>query len=357
MKRVTMPAKRKTSAKRSALGPIAIIAGAAAVAAGGYYILDNRGEADPAEATAVPSWTPVPSEAPPTPAMATPAPSSSIVEDLRALAQAAAANNAPGANALADAATRAAEFDAVTEAEPLAQLARTSSAALAAAIARDASERTTRVAKMAAWAEPGRPAPGASAQQRTMALNLHRAQAAVVTAAGNVRGATDPLQAIAAARTALAAYNRFTSVYARAYTMARATPAAPTRTAGAPALPVPTPTAAPLPISAAGLAARVSEFKEVHNSAKAIAGQVTAMGRAGKPRSADGEAAQAAYRLRQDNAARARQYVDHLGVLSRSLRGAKTDAAAQSIVAQARTVRGYLVTLQARSTAAMPPRR
>ena len=357
MKPATPRPKPKRKRKRSALGPLAI-AGALVLAllgAGGYYLATTG---DKTRDT-VSNWIPaLPSEAPsetPTEPAPTLAPASSIAEGLQVLAREAAAADAPGARAVEAAAARAVTLDPATQAEPLTRLARSTSAALATALAREAGERTARVEKLAPWAK--RPTEGATAQQRSMAATLQRAKASVIVAASRTRDAGEPEQAVAAARSAVADYGRFIRIYARAYTLARAAPALSAPAATQAIAAAPTPTAAALPISKAQLAARVSEFREVHNSAKSVANQVVAIGRDAKPRSSYGEAAQAAYRLRQDNAARARQYADHLDALARSLRGAKTDAAAQSIVAQARTVRGYLVTLQARSAAAMPPRR
>lgn len=360
MKTVTPQPQQKTPGKGSALGPIAIVAGAVMVAAGGYYYLDRRGDGSVGAPLAL-DWLPAPSEPPPRPApppepLPTVAPTANVAEGLGALAREATSAGAPGAKAVAEAAARAAAIDPVAQAEPLGKLARSASTALVAELSRQADQRSARMARLATWADPRRPAGNATARQRSMAADLRRARAAVSTAAARVGQAGDPLEAIAAARAALAAHSRFGQVYAQAYTMARAAPAPaprpPSTTAAAP----PARTEPAPPLSRAGLAVRVTEFRQVHNSAKTVAGRVIAMGRGNKPRASDGDWAQAAYRVRRDNAARAKAYTDHLNLLARSLRGAKTDAAARNIVAQARTVRGYIDTLYVRSAAAMPPR-
>jgi hypothetical protein len=358
MKPARPPAEKESTGKRSAFWPIVMVAGVALLillAAGGHYLV-NRRSSDAANEP--PSWIPaLPSAPPPVEAPAEPVPTAtppaSIAEGLQALARQAAAADAPDARAIATAAASAAKPDSGLQGELLAKLTRSRTAAFAAALAREADVRSARVARLAAWADPDQPATQRSPKQRAMAGTLHSAHAAVTAAAARVRNATEAAQSLAAARAALDAYSRFREVYARAYTLARGTPAPDARPATTTATPPPAPSQAAVPISAAELKARVAEFKQVHDSAKAIGGQIAALGRTGRPRSSDGEAARAAYWLRQDNAARARQYADHLNQLARSLRGAKTDAAAEGIVAQARTVRGYLVTLQQRSAAAL----
>jgi len=222
--------------------------------------------------------------------------------------------------------------------DKIATLTRSTSVELATSMAREADGRAARLARELA----------ARPDQRALAASLQRARAAVGSAAAVTRNAPDGPQAIAAARATVAAYAHFGSVYAKTQAAARAAPT-PTATPSASAS-ASDQASAP---SAAGLAGKIAELESIRDSAKTAANQVIAMGRGPKPKSSDSEAVQESYRIRQDNAQRAKGYVDHLNVLSRTIRNAKSDSAAQNYVSQARMVRGYLTTLQSRSAAAM----
>lgn len=99
---------------------------------------------------------------------------------------------------------------------------------------------------------------------------------------------------------------------------------------------------------------KIADVEAVLASARPIATRVIELGAAARPGSGASEDERKGYRTRQDNAKRAKGYIDHLELLSRTVRNAPSEASAAGYVTQARTVKGYLSTLLTTSMAAMP---
>ncbi len=234
-------------------------------------------------------------------------------------------------------------------------IAKTASAALARAVATSVNERASRLARQLPWADTNRSAAasGESADRRSAAAALRQARQRANAAAARSSVAATAQEAIASARQALAGSAQFATASAQAQRASAA--ATPTETGTQTAEALATPTTAPsssAPVS--GMQAKIADVEAVLASARPIAARVVELGAASRPGSGASEDERKGYRTRQDNAKRAKGYIDHLELLSRTVRSAPSEASAAGYVTQARTVKGYLSTLQLTSQAAMP---
>lgn len=283
---------------------------------------------------------------------------------MQALAAEARRSGAPGAavraldasiaqiNALA-ALPEAQKPKVVSQAE-IDAIAKTASAALAQSAANSVNERAIRLARQYPWADANRPAAanGESPDRRRAAAALHQARQRANAAAASGSRAASAQDAVASARQALAASVQFAAASTQAQRASATIVAAPTEIGTQAPLPPATPseTAAPGAASS-GMRAKIADVEAVLASARPIAARVIELG-AARPGASEDD--RKGYRTRQDNAKRAKGYLDHLELLSRTVRNAPSEASAAGYVTQARTVRGYLNTLLATSTTAMP---
>ena len=90
------------------------------------------------------------------------------------------------------------------------------------------------------------------------------------------------------------------------------------------------------------------------STANALAARVIELGNTGRPGPGASSDDRKGYTTRQTNGRRAREYMNHLELLSRTVRSAPSEAAVAGYVVQARLVKGYLNTILASSLAAMP---
>ena len=187
-------------------------------------------------------------------------------------------------------------------------LARSSAAALAQGVRRDADAKAAQLSGNSS----------AEAKSALAALHSVRGSAGAASTAGNAG------QAIAAARSTLAASRQFNALVAKAGNAANALPK------------------------------KREEFAGIAAAAKSVGSQVVEMGRAKKPGLFASSKRRDDYRVRQANAAAAQSELARLSDLSQAIGAVTTPAAADSAIKQAKAIQAKLRDLQAASSAAMP---
>jgi len=254
------------------------------------------------------------------------------------------------------------------QAEGAADQARSVSSSFAAALQKDGEDRAAALLRRIGWAAgsgPGLP------QDRQAALAALRQNLDDLRgASGRTQAATDPGQALAEARAAIAPYRalgpaitaiaaldgsekkqdadlalakRKAAEQAAAARKAAATPVSTV----APA--VTTTAVAAAPSSGDQLSgATTSQFNAIVNEGRDMARQVIRMGDRARPGS--GPDGQANYELLRQNAQLARTYDSSLAALKNSFRGVQSDRQADPLIKQAKQTRAYLVFLVKRST-------
>ena len=220
---------------------------------------------------------------------------SARMRSLAAEAKAAAAQ--PGSEAIVNA--KLAQMNA---------LARSSAASLAQGVRRDADAKAGQLSGNSS----------AEAKSALAALRSVRGAAGAASTAGNAG------QAIAAARSTLAASRQFNALVAKAGNAATALPK------------------------------KREDFAGIAAAAKSVGNQVVEMGRAKKPGLFASSKRRDDYRVRQANAAAAQSELARLSDLSQAIGAVTTPAAADSAIKQAKAIQAKLHELQASSSAAMP---
>ena len=228
--------------------------------------------------------------------------------DSARLAAASARMRALAAEARAAAAQPGSEATVTAKLAQINALARSSAAALAQGIRRDADAKAAQLSGNSS----------AEAKSALAALHSVRGSAGAASTAGNAG------QAIAAARSTLAASRQFNALVAKAGNAANALPK------------------------------KREEFAGVAAAAKSIGSQVVEMGRAKRPGLFASSKRRDDYRVRQANAAAAQSELARLSDLSQAIGAVTTPAAADSAIKQAKAIQAKLRDLQAASSAAMP---
>ncbi|MBO9499378.1 MAG: protein kinase [Novosphingobium sp.] len=245
--------------------------------------------------------------------------------------------------------------------DEMGQIARAASAKFAGALVSEADARGRKLTGALAWANPRNPgaSAGKSAAQQNAARAIRTALSALRSAATSAGTATDTAQSLTFARQALAQRASYNALVARAGTIKDSAAAAVGETAvtpdsGVTAGPAAAPTqaekAAPqaeAPRAGSGEPATDSQkrsLKSVVDSAKEVSKQVIALGSRGSGSNAA---------VLQNNANNARKYNDYLDTLSNSMRGSRTKAEADDLIANANRTRAFLNQMLAESKAAL----
>ena len=218
-------------------------------------------------------------------------------------------------------------------------LATTANRDLAAAVLAATEAKARRLSTALPWASPlaANAARGEPADRQAAAASLRAALDGVRSAAATAAGATDPAQAIAAARQSLAQSQAFGAASALAYrreaaadraaaaTLLASKAAATAKLPRAVAAPVAAVAAAALAPSASGPVAssKVGQVYAIVGEGRRMASQVM---RSGSP----------------ENVQLARGYDRYLATLKDSMRGVRSDREADRLIAQAKQTRAYL---------------
>lgn len=357
-------------------GALAVLA---AIGAGAWYMSGSGAKTQPDAALVEPSALPTSDTAAPVNLDQ----ASSIATAVRDLADHAARSDAPPAalRGLTQAAGRLAALESDLmrlRADPvqsgaapgleaeMRELARATAAQFASAILQDADMRVARLARDLPWADPrnGRGTTGSSADQREKAANVRAALTRLRGAVGQARDAADPGEALGFARQAMTLSRGLTGTITRAYRAVGNTAAA--------SIPYAAPDSAAVPASASSqdnaagtpqvllppsfdraTDAQRRQLRSALDRARDVSKQVIRFGTRDKPRANASEAKQEAYRKRQANMNTARDYERYLDTLENSMRGTRTRAEADQLIAQANQTRGYLNQLLAESRASM----
>ncbi|HEX6741942.1 MAG TPA: serine/threonine-protein kinase, partial [Sphingomicrobium sp.] len=222
---------------------------------------------------------------------------SARLRSLAAEAKAAAAQ--PGSEALVKA-----------KVDQMNALARGGASALAQAVRRDAEANARELAS------------ATGGESNPTVASYKSALASVRRSAGAASSTASPVQAIAAARSALVASRQLASIHPK--------------------------------VAASLLPAKRLDFAAIAASARSTGAQVVSMGKARKPGLFASSKHRDEYRLRQANATAAQAELAKLEQLSGAIGAVTTSAAADSAISQAKAIYVKLRELQASSAAAMP---
>jgi len=233
-------------------------------------------------------------------------------------------------------------------------LAKQAGGALSNALMADVSAHARRLGGRYPWIGSG----GATPAQKAAVRSLRAAQQRLGDAAARSAAGPGVAETLAATRDALNANQAFAAAAAQ---IARAADNQAVD-ASSPALietPTAVPEAAPSPSATApgnpsrAMQSTYAQVDAVVASARPIAERVISMGNGPKPGSGASSDERKGYATRQSNARRAEEYMNHLTLLSRTVRSAPSEAAASGYVKQARMVKGYLDTLLSSSQASL----
>ena len=208
------------------------------------------------------------------------------------------------------------------------------SADFVGAMARDAETKSRQMGTSVPTGDAGdSPAAAkAAADIRAAAGVMSQARGRIASAAAAARGAPGANEAIAAAQQGISAYSQFSSAYGKAY---RASLAMRAESQESNALP-----------------RKREEFMAVDASARAIYQRVVNLAQGGKPGLFASSGKRDAYRIRQDNAAKAKTYLGQLDQLVRSMQAATSVGGIDSLMGQLKGVKSSLASLEASSAAA-----
>lgn len=363
------PPKPASGSSRLVMGIAGGAVALAAVAGGGWYFMQHRGQpaAEVAAGGAEASGA-IPSAAPSVNAPA----NAVLAQAAGALAADARQGGAP-ANAIAilDAATvnlaqlytgadKLTGAEATARTAQIASAARTAAAQFTAALTAEADRKTQRLGQDQPWADPRRPNAAVSEgpARRNVAFSLRQARAQLAAAAAAAGTSSTPDLAMGAARRALIASRSFDSYYFAAYKTPAGAQAMPSEMAQPTAAPVATPTPTPTPTQTAAAGrgvspAKLQQFNAKVAEARGIAQNVIRMAQGAKqPKSNAPEAERNRYLTLDQGKKTAQNYLSYLDTLSRSLAGAKNDQEAERYITQADQTKRYLEVLLARSSAA-----
>jgi len=249
----------------------------------------------------------------------------------------------------------------------IAELTRTSLAELGTGLAQVVTARTRGLAAAAPWADPRRP--DAAAKESAALKKLS------ATLAGQFRGAREAIEALGEAPSAEEALplaqNSILAVADYGAVVAQALKANPRKPSqlpsGTPTVQAPTSTTtttstiATAPTSNVTAAPATSgrsidqisrDLDRVADATDGQANEVIKLGRARDPGRDASEDAKKAYRTLDSNAGAAREYKRYLDTLKRSMRGAKSSAEAEQLLAQGRQTNQYVNSMLQSSRAA-----
>lgn len=364
------PAKSGSKAPVIALGAAALIA---ALAGGGWYLanggLSGGSEDADTEATFEPEFDAAGADG----SAATVASDATIATQVEALAaEAKAAGVAPAAIALV--AGAAGELKTI-EQELAGQSANASAAAalrtkadgtatsalvrFVDTLAQDSDGKAQRLAREIPWSASARAAASASADKQRIAASLSRTRGGVLNAKSAIRSATNPAEAVAIARQAMAASRAYSAAYFQAFRAGPGVAAERTELAQSPretsrpeaaevestpvrATPQPE---APTSGSQGVSSSTRSEFNSIVASARSAASEIKRLGATAKPGSDASDTEKTRYQIRRQNADTAKRYESYLNELSGSMRGTSTESEARQSVAKANQTLGYLTTM------------
>ena len=370
--------KRRAPGEAKGKGVNPLLLGGAAIAvlvvAGGGWYASHRGTEKPAAASTEQN---APIEQTATVAPVDIAAAGGLDQAVQALADDAAAAKAPPAavKRVADAAaqlkllasglqTMAADPKQAAAAKAqqaqMTQVAQAASADFAAILAQAADARVRKLAADVPWADP-RNAGAADRQpasQQNTARTIRFALAGLHQDAADAKAATDPAAALTAARDAMAKSGSNNAAIYRAYRTKQAAPvagAAPATADNSAAAP-----AAQAPAASGGQSGQASElwpakyrtFNSTVKSARDLADDVVRLGRGNEPGSDASKSEKDGWKIRQSNVTTAQNYVKYLDTLTNSMRGNRSEADVDKLIASADQTRRYLAQLKAGSQAA-----
>jgi hypothetical protein len=240
------------------------------------------------------------------------------------------------------------------------QLAQTASADFAAIVQQAADGRVRRLAADVPWADPrnASAADGQSASQQNTARTIRFALAGIRQAAADAKAAADPAAALTAARDALAKSGSYNAAIYRAYRAKQAQPAAGAAPTAADSSPAAQPAQAPA--ASGGQSGQASQlwpakyrtFNSTVKSARDLADDGVRLGRGNEPGGDASKAEKDGWKIRQSNVTTAQNYVKYLDTLTNSMRGNRSEADVDKLIASADQTRRYLAQLKAGSQAA-----
>ncbi len=345
----------------------AVTLGVAALASAGYFASQSATSTDPELAAPVATAAVAAIEVSGTDGLA--AALQTLAEDARkAEAPAAAISNLAAAsvslaslsNGLAAMTDQGAKSARTAE---MNALARSASSAFASALLRAADSRSQDLRGKLAWANPLRPnaARAEPAARQKLAGDLRNARSVLAAAVAAAGSATEPAPAIGAAQQALAASGNFAAAFYRASRAGPSIQLQVPETVQAPASLAPSPSAAatteaPEDRGKAGTASELfpskyRSFGSAVSAARGIAANVIRMGNGAAPGRDASDSDKEGHRIRQANVRTANEYVRYLDTLTNSMRGVRTEREVDQLIASANQTKGYLSTLQSRSSA------
>jgi hypothetical protein len=249
--------------------------------------------------------------------------------------------------------------------DQMTQLAQKASADFAAALIQNADGRVRRLASDLPWADPRNAgaAAGQAPAQQAAARDIRLALAGLRQAATDAGAATDPAAALTAASEALAKSSSYNVAIGRAYrasqaasvavaSAAPATAAASAPLAQASQAPQAPATAGPVGQASQLFPAKYRSFNSIVKQGRDLADDVIRLGRGAKPDDSAPKDVRDGYKIREANVATAKNYLKYLDTLTNSMRGDRSEAEVDKLIASANETKRYLAQLKAGSQAA-----
>ncbi len=230
-------------------------------------------------------------------------------------------------------------------------LAQKAAADFSASLLSSAESAARSLARDVPWANPANSgaAAGRSAAQQRLARELRLTLSGLRTASRSTASAQDTGQALTLATQALGRSSSFTSAVARARTMKNAPAATESTAAEETATPAATETAVANASGEAATDAQKRSLAQIIDNGRDIAKRVIRLGDRKKPDNDASQKEKDGHLVRQANVKTAQEYQAYLDTLENSMRGTRTQAEADKLIAQASQTRDYLRTLLSRS--------
>ncbi len=200
------------------------------------------------------------------------------------------------------------------------------------ALSRAARNQLANLKKMVPWGDLKSLAEATTPEEQSAAASLQSAKAQLDAATADVSRATDPASAIAATHRAFRAWQSFAGAASMAAPLAQRVAA---QTAEKTTLPL-----------------KQAAFNLVEKAARETAGRVVALATGGKPGLFANKAKRDSYKLRQDNAAKAKAQLSELDRLSAAVKSATTAPEIEAARSQAALINTQLYSLYTASYAA-----
>jgi len=245
-------------------------------------------------------------------------------------------------------------------------LANTAMAGFIKTVAADGQAQSRKIARDVPWADPAKTATvGLDGKQKRIAASLRRARTSLRAAEAGLADASKPGELAALARQSIASFKTFAVAVWQARNigpakgaqspteLVREDPAVDSQAQQAAV------SSASVPVaqteSAGGVSAATrKQFDTLVSTGMGTAKQIISLGDKARPGASASKAEKDGYRTRQQNEKSAREYLQYLDTLSRSMVATKTEKEARKSVSKASQTLSYLSTLLASSKASMP---